>query len=92
MTIEEKRKRASQCQISWQRRLKEKAVAYKGGHCQKCGYSRCIGALEFHHLDPKQKSFSIGRMRRAWDKVRIELDKTILVCANCHRELEAGIS
>lgn len=69
-------------------RLKEKAVQYKGGKCQYCGYDKYIGALEFHHLDPSQKDFTFGNKGyiRSWEKMKIELDKCILLCANCHRE------
>lgn len=35
--------------------LKLKAVEYKGGKCEICGYNKCIDALEFHHLDPQKK-------------------------------------
>lgn len=74
------------------KRLKELALEYKGGKCQICGYDKCFGSLEFHHL--KDKKFGIGMKgyTRAWKKVKIELDKCILVCANCHREIEAGIT
>ena len=49
-------------------------------------------ALEFHHLDSSQKDFSISEKgyTRSWLKVREELDKCALVCANCHRELHAS--
>lgn len=69
--------------------IKKLAVEYKGGSCEKCGYNKCITALEFHHLDPTQKDFGIAQngITRAWDKVKIELDKCIMVCSNCHREI-----
>lgn len=71
------------------RKLKVMAVEYKGGKCEKCGYNRCIGALEFHHIDPTQKDFAISTTgsTRAWSKIQTELDKCILVCSNCHREI-----
>ena len=67
------------------------AIEYKGGKCEKCGYSRCMEALEFHHCDPTQKDFSISSKgyTRSWDKVRSELDKCMMLCANCHREFHA---
>ena len=73
--------------------LKIKAVEYKGGKCEKCGYSKYIGALEFHHLDPKQKDFGIASKgyTRSWDSVRIELDKCVCLCSNCHKEAHAEI-
>lgn len=69
--------------------LKLKSIEYKGGACSRCNYSKCIEALEFHHTDPAQKDFSISHdgHTRSWDKIRSELDKCILVCANCHREV-----
>lgn len=72
--------------------VKIKCVEYKGGQCNKCGYSKCIKALEFHHIDPNEKDFNLTKVRiLSWDnqKERIikELDKCILVCANCHREI-----
>ncbi len=67
--------------------LKLKAVTYKGGACIFCNYSKCVEALEFHHTDPKKKKFQIsGNLTRKWETIKKELDKCILVCANCHRE------
>lgn len=71
--------------------LKVKAVEYKGGICVMCGYSKCIGAMEFHHIDPLKKDFHFGTGNtKAWYKVQLELDKCILVCSNCHREIHFG--
>lgn len=69
-------------------KLKKLAVEYMGGSCQFCGYDRCIGALEFHHKDPSQKDFGISAKgyTRSFDKVKTELDKCVMLCANCHRE------
>lgn len=69
------------------RKLKAKAIAYKGGACIRCGYSKCPAALQFHHTDPTRKDFQISGHARAWEKIVIELDKTLLVCANCHHEI-----
>lgn len=71
-------------------KVKMMAVEYKGGRCERCGYDRCIEALEFHHTDPSSKDFGIAYKghTRSWDKVRSELDKCIMLCANCHREVE----
>ena len=67
------------------------AIEYKGGVCERCGYNRCIEALEFHHTDSKGKDFSISEKgyTRSWTMVKKELDKCILLCANCHREIHA---
>ena len=52
-----------------------------------------MGALEFHHLDPTKKDFSISHLKRFTFNqiVTSELDKCILVCSNCHREIHAGL-
>lgn len=69
--------------------IKKWAVEYKGGKCERCGYNKCIVALDFHHLDPSQKDFTISNRNVDWDweVVKQEVDKCILLCANCHREL-----
>ena len=68
--------------------IKNKAVDYKGGKCSKCGYDKCKAALDFHHINPEEKDFTIAKYYNlSWDKIKIELDKCILVCANCHREI-----
>ena len=68
---------------------KKQCLLYKGSKCQKCGYDKCDAALEFHHLDPKKKDFGISRqgIPKSWEKVKKELDKCILICSNCHKEL-----
>jgi hypothetical protein len=72
------------------RKRKLEAVAYKGGKCQKCGYKECIGSLQFHHRDPKQKDPNWRHMKSwSFSKLKIELDKCDLVCANCHGEKSA---
>ena len=72
-----------------QRRKKQKAVDYFGGKCKICGYSKCIDALEFHHLRDKKEAPSYVIMRWAWSRALEELKKCIMVCANCHREIHA---
>lgn len=69
------------------------AVEYKGGKCCICGYKNYLGALEFHHLDPSTKDFSISKdgYTRSFDTIKLKLDKCILVCANCHCEIHAGL-
>lgn len=67
--------------------LKFKAIRHKGGACQKCGYDRCLSALEFHHRDPEQKEFAWAKMRmKSWERIKSEIEKCDLLCANCHRE------
>jgi len=73
------------------KKVRQMAVEYKGGKCEVCGYGRCIGALEFHHKDLSKKDFGISEKgyTRSWKRVMEELDKCIMICANCHRELHA---
>lgn len=72
---------------------KKRIIEYKGGGCVLCGYNKCDAALELHHLDPGSKEFSISANTRiAWDELIEELDKCILLCSNCHREVHAGIA
>ena len=75
------------------RKIKLIAVDYKGGRCVICGYSKYPGALDLHHVNG-EKGFGIGEKgyTRSWEAVKKELDKCVLVCANCHREIEAGIT
>ncbi|MEI8232900.1 MAG: HNH endonuclease signature motif containing protein [bacterium] len=74
-------------------RLKKKLVESRGGQCQVCGYSRCLIALDFHHLDSTTKQFELSQrdLTRSWDKILVEAKKCILVCSNCHREIHAGM-
>lgn len=84
------------CNSCWSREYKrermQRARDYLGGCCEVCGYNKCSSALEFHHLDEKQKEFGIsGRISRAWESIVRELKKCLLVCANCHREIHEGL-
>ena len=76
---------------SYRREVKRKLIEYKGGKCQICGYNRCQEALEFHHLDPSQKDFTISGGTKSFESLKPEVDKCILVCANFHREIHAGL-
>ena len=76
------------CMQRW-KQTKKKAVVYKGSKCNDCPitypeYSFHI--FDFHHLDPNTKDMDWKKLRQcAWDKITNELDKCILLCANCHR-------
>jgi hypothetical protein len=82
------KKCSSDYKVERLRKIKQQAVDYKGGKCERCEYDKYIGALEFHHLDPSQKDFSLSRSNKLVfnELVKNELDKCILLCANCHRE------
>lgn len=80
-----------QC-VERQNACKLKAVEYKGGCCEHCGYKKYLGALEFHHTDPTKKDFGIASAStRSFQNVKAELDKCLLLCANCHREEHARL-
>lgn len=67
--------------------FKLKLVTAKGSMCQRCGYSKCTAALHFHHLIPEHKEFALSSaINKNWMLVLKELDKCVLLCANCHAE------
>ena len=70
--------------------VRDEALAYKGGKCEHCGYDKYRGALEFHHKDPAQKD-PAGLRKYNRTKLFAELDKCVLLCANCHREEHAKL-
>jgi transposase len=78
--------------VQWRRRAKQRLVREAGGRCAVCGYDRCTAALEFHHLSPNEKSFGLSMrgITRSIEKLREEAAKCVLLCANCHAEVEAG--
>lgn len=71
----------------WQQKQAVLAKEYAGAKCSLCGYDKCQAALEFHHLDPNEKDFNISHSNKSFESMKPELDKCILVCANCHREI-----
>lgn len=75
------------------RRVKALLIEEAGGGCSLCAYNRCAAALQFHHLDPELKRFSIGHgTTMSLAATRAEAAKCVLLCANCHAEVEAGIA
>jgi hypothetical protein len=75
------------------RQIKRILVEEAGGCCAGCGYDRSLGALQFHHLDPAEKSFGISSrgFSHGIDRAREEARKCVLLCGNCHAEVEAGL-
>jgi transposase-like protein len=78
--------------VAWRRKVKRILVEEAGGACVLCGYSRFGGALQFHHVDPAEKSFALSRegVTRSLARARAEAEKCVLLCANCHAEVEGG--
>ena len=76
------------------RKVKETLVAEAGGACCICGYNRTMRALHFHHLNPAEKRHEINAsgVAIALAKLRIEAHKCVLLCSNCHAEVEAGLA
>jgi hypothetical protein len=67
-------------------------VAEAGGRCAVCGYDRCIVNMHFHHVDPATKALNMtAQMGRSLAAFREEAKKCVLLCANCHGEVEAGL-
>lgn len=76
------------------RKVKRILIAEAGGSCRICGYDRSVAALHFHHLDPARKRFTVSRSgyTRGIDQARVEAAKCVLLCANCHAEVESGVT
>ena len=82
---------ASLYQKTKKRAIKHQLILYKGGKCEKCGYNKCEGALQFHHINPQEKDFTISEININKNNFQMELlykevDKCRLLCANCHAE------
>ena len=81
------KKSKSEVVIDWRKRKKLELVEYKGGKCQCCEYNKSIKALEFHHINPKEKDFTISGKSYSFERLKNEVDKCVLVCSNCHIEI-----
>lgn len=76
------------------RTVKKRLVAEAGGACVLCGYARCLNALQFHHIEPSSKKFHLAYRghSRSIARSREEMRKCVLLCANCHAEVEGGFA
>jgi transposase-like protein len=74
------------------RKVKSILVAEAGGRCCICGYDRNMRALHFHHVDPAEKRVEINAKGVALSlaSLRVEAQKCVLLCSNCHAEVEDG--
>ena len=74
--------------------VKRILVAEAGGSCVLCGYDRSMAGLHFHHLEPSEKAFALAArgMALSLDAARAEAAKCVLLCSNCHAEVEAGLA
>ena len=79
------------CKICTQGNIYQRIVDAKAQHgscCKVCGFNASLKALEFHHLDPATKDISISAAKSiGLERFNKELEKCILVCANCHRQI-----
>ena len=69
---------------------KLKFINELGGKCKFCGYDKSVSALEFHHINPSEKSIQLDLRHISNNSMKTlenELKKCILLCANCHREI-----
>ena len=75
------------------RKVKRQLVEEAGGGCRLCGFADHPAALQFHHLDPGEKSFHLAQRghSRSLARMRVEAEKCVLLCANCHALVEAGV-
>jgi transposase len=81
--------------VSTRRRtVKAALVREAGGCCALCGYARSLAALHFHHVDRASKTFHLAHRgaARSITAARVEVAKCVLLCANCHAEVEAGVA
>lgn len=64
-----------------------------GSACCECERIGVSALFEFHHNDAREKDFGISRSGtvRSWEAVVAELEKCVMLCANCHREVHAGV-
>jgi hypothetical protein len=67
------------------------AVAHLGGRCRICTYDGTPAAFDFHHVNPLEKDFTISDRMTSWERIRPELEKCVLLCCRCHREVHEGM-
>jgi ribosomal protein L44E len=79
--------------VELRRETKRRAIASFGGVCLACRSACAPAALEFHHPDASKKEFAISDdgIYRTWQKVQKELENCVMLCANCHAEVHAGV-
>jgi transposase len=87
------RKCRQEAVVRRRRTVKRILVDEAGGRCKLCGYDRCLAALQFHHTDPSAKEFGVSRRgAHSIKRLRAEVHKCVLLCSNCHAEVESGFS
>ena len=87
-----RRQKCRSCKQARQKERRQETYAWfaeykKTLFCVKCGFAD-YRALEFHHLDPRQKDLAVADfVSRGASSAKIgkEIEKCIVLCANCHR-------
>jgi hypothetical protein len=79
--------------VAHRRRRKLKAIAHMHSTCYACGRGGPPALFEFHHWNADEKEFGLSEsgISRSWARVVAELTKCVMLCANCHREVHAGV-
>lgn len=88
-------KKAASSQKKRARKHKLDFIKLRGSKCEICGYDKCLPALDFHHKDKAQKSFSISngyRTSKKKEEIIEEIKKCVLLCSNCHHEVHEGLA
>lgn len=82
----EKGSKAAYMREFYAKRKERLAELKRDRACLRCGFSDPC-ALDFHHRDPKEKSFKIAdrAWNVSWERLLEEVEKCDILCANCHR-------
>lgn len=76
----------------YKRTLVERVNEYKSSFgCRACGENSHPAVLDMHHIDPSIKENAPSSMRTSWERWINEANKCIVLCANCHRKVHAGV-
>lgn len=70
------------------RAIKNVLMNYFGRACTRCGYTGQPCQMDFDHIDPESKEFTLGIggiAHRSVDEIITEVEKCKLICSNCHR-------
>ncbi len=90
-TKDERKKSMIEHVNNCRRKRRLELIEYKGGKCAVCGYNKCVRSLAFHHINPQEKDFTLGGRAYSLEVMKREVDKCVLVCANCHGEIHEQI-
>ena len=77
---------------NFKQKVNDLANQYKVSRgCACCGENSHPSVLELHHLDPLEKENDPSVLRTSWERWLTEAQKCVILCANCHRKVHAGI-